>query len=301
MLFAAVIVCLMGIMYQANTSTSFYPGALDGVTAVVMIDIIVAIIYYLTVLFSEMAILYNEDNKRKQLERAARERGGKQGDAASLKGDKAQRDSAGGRLVDELSGEINTGRIETNTNPLFLSASGGASGGGGGGGGGSGGGAALATIMAQRNSPPQELWQGPCNPRVRLRMCARATAFASACARHTNSCSHLPPLSHAAVFQAEFAAVAQQLAAAKEQVLEGRKQLAVSQSGGGGGGGDGGGGGGGGGGGKHAAAGAENEDTRTQLRKAKAEFAPRTVESTMGSAAAKLLVKKSSKKALAAM
>jgi len=42
MLFAAVIVCLMGIMYQANTSSSFYPGALDGVTAVVMIDIIVA-------------------------------------------------------------------------------------------------------------------------------------------------------------------------------------------------------------------------------------------------------------------
>ena len=39
MLFAAVIVCLMGIMYQANTSSSFYPGALDGVTAVVMIDV----------------------------------------------------------------------------------------------------------------------------------------------------------------------------------------------------------------------------------------------------------------------
>jgi hypothetical protein len=71
MLFAAVIVCLMGIMYQANTTTSFYPGALDGVTAVVMIDIIAAIIYYFTVLFAEIAILYNEDNNRKRLERAA--------------------------------------------------------------------------------------------------------------------------------------------------------------------------------------------------------------------------------------
>jgi len=69
MLFAAVLVCLMGIMYQANTSSSFYPGALDGVTAVVMIVIITAILYYFTMLFSEMAILYNEENKRRQLEK----------------------------------------------------------------------------------------------------------------------------------------------------------------------------------------------------------------------------------------
>jgi hypothetical protein len=39
MIFCAVIVCLMGIMYQANQASSFYPGALDGVTAVVMITI----------------------------------------------------------------------------------------------------------------------------------------------------------------------------------------------------------------------------------------------------------------------
>ena len=41
MLFAAVVVCLMGIMYQANEQLA-YGGAHDGITAVVMIDIIVA-------------------------------------------------------------------------------------------------------------------------------------------------------------------------------------------------------------------------------------------------------------------
>ncbi len=44
MIFAAVVVCLMGIMYQANAgTTSYYPGALDGVTGVVMITIIAAV------------------------------------------------------------------------------------------------------------------------------------------------------------------------------------------------------------------------------------------------------------------
>ena len=157
MLFAAVIVCLMGIMYQANSSSSFYPGALDGVTAVVMIDIIVAIIYYFTVLFSEIAILYNEDNKRVQLEKAARARGGKAAatDSSASK-TKSLRDASSGRLVDEASGEINTGRLETNTNPLFLNSGGdGARAGGGAGG---AGGLRVDVVLAQRTPPPAELW-----------------------------------------------------------------------------------------------------------------------------------------------
>ena len=155
MLFAAVIVCLMGIMYQANSSSSFYPGALDGVTAVVMIDIIVAIIYYLTVLFSEIAILYNEDNKRAQLEKAARARGAKgESSPKAAAGDKSSRDSAGGRLVDDLSGEINTGRLETATNPLFLSQAGAAPAAGGG----AGDSAGADGIMSGARPPPSELW-----------------------------------------------------------------------------------------------------------------------------------------------
>jgi hypothetical protein len=245
MLFAAVIVCLMGIMYQANSSSSFYPGALDGVTAVVMIDIIAAIIYYFTVLFSEIAILYNEDNKRKQLERASRERGGKAAAEASPTKAKSARDVSGGRLVDEASGEINTGRLETNTNPLFLSSGGdGARAGGGAGG---AGGLSVDVVMAQRTPPPAELWT---------------------------------------LFQGEFQALAQQLAASKDQVLEARKELALSKSGA-----------------AAAAAGAAGDDDEggraVLLRKSKAEFAPRSAEGTGGASAKAMLKKKSGKSAQA--
>ena len=116
-----------------------------------------AILYYFTVLFSEIAILYNEDNKRRQLERAARSGRGKESDA-SPGAKKSARDASGGRLVDEASGEINTGRLETATNPLFLSggtagavAAPGAASLGGDGSGADG-------IMTQRAPPPPELW-----------------------------------------------------------------------------------------------------------------------------------------------
>jgi len=150
MLFAAVIVCLMGIMYQANTSSSFYPGALDGVTAVVMIDIIAAIVYYLTVLVSEIVILYNEDGNRKNLEKAAARQ--RKGDASPSKDKSSPREGLG-RLVDD-SGEINTGRIETATNPLFLSqAAGGAPAAAS-----SFGGEGASSVFSQRTAPPPETW-----------------------------------------------------------------------------------------------------------------------------------------------
>ena len=149
MLFAAVIVCLMGIMYQANSSSSFYPGALDGVTAVVMIDIIVAIVYYFTMLFSEIAILYNEDSNRKRLERAAKERGMKDGGPRSPGALKSPRDAPGDRLVDPASGEINTGFLETATNPLFLGVESSAAGFGESG---------ADAVFSARAPPPPELW-----------------------------------------------------------------------------------------------------------------------------------------------
>ena len=106
MLFAAVVVCLMGIMYQSNVSNSFYPGALDGVTAVVMIDIISAIIYYFTMLFSEMAIMYNEDANQKRLARAAKERKGDDR-ASARKKEGGTPTAAGGRLVSD-DGEVSS-------------------------------------------------------------------------------------------------------------------------------------------------------------------------------------------------
>jgi hypothetical protein len=140
------------------------------------------------VLFSEMAILYNEDNKRKQLERASRERGGK-GEAAA-KGKSAAKDASGGRLVDAASGEINTGRIETNTNPLFLNSGGGGDGAkAGGGAGGAGGGFGVDAVMAQRSAPELSQWL---------------------------------------LFQSEFAAIASQLEAAKQRENELKRAAAAA-------------------------------------------------------------------------
>jgi hypothetical protein len=117
MIFAAVIVCLMGIMYQANSASSFYPGANDGVTAVVMIDIIAAIVYYLTVLITEMVVLYNEDSRRIQMMRDMRN---KKRSGEEIKKEKSKKGVLGnGRLVD-LDGQINTGQMDAQVNPLFL-------------------------------------------------------------------------------------------------------------------------------------------------------------------------------------
>jgi hypothetical protein len=117
MIFAAVIVCLMGIMYQANSTSTFYPGALDGVTAVVMIDILAAIIYYFTVLITEMVVLYNEDNRRVQMMRDMRN---KKKTGEDIKKEKSKKGILGtGRLVD-IDGQINTGQMDAQVNPLFL-------------------------------------------------------------------------------------------------------------------------------------------------------------------------------------
>jgi len=143
MIFCGVIVCLMGIMYQANTTSVFYPGALDGVTAVVMITIIFAIFYYFTVVITEMVILYNEDHNRKIAERTK-----------SRKGiEKVKKSSHhSGRLV-SADGEINTGRMDAMVNPLFLSQSENSFPSNGGTGSDSG------SAIAQMSSPPPiELW-----------------------------------------------------------------------------------------------------------------------------------------------
>ena len=212
MLFAAVIVCLMGIMYQANSSSSFYPGALDGVTAVVMIDIILAIIYYFTMLFSEMAILYNEDNKRKQLERAAKSRGGAAvaaaagggKEAAAADGSAAPKHGAG-RLVGD-DGELQLGRVEQQSNPLFL---------------------AMAVGGAGRGAP--SALSGPAS-----------SLSAEALERQVD----LPSPELWRVYRAEFLLMQQTLAAAQASVAEAKRAAAVSAAeaaeGGGGGGGGGG-------------------------------------------------------------
>ena len=106
-------------------------------------------------LFTEIAVLYNESSRQKMLDKQMRKSGGKGGKGGKEGGSKrklAVSDAAlGGRLVGE-DGEVNTGRIDAQMNPLFLNASGGAAAGA------SNSGIGLEAIAAQRSPPPPELW-----------------------------------------------------------------------------------------------------------------------------------------------
>jgi len=144
MTFAAVIVCLMGIMYQANEVNTYYPESKDSVTAVVLTVIIVAIIYFFTVLITEIVVLYNEQaNMRLAARNLARK------NSTTDKGTTSNRKNSGssGKLVGE-DGEINTGKVDSQMNPMFMSKSGDSI---------TSGAIGIDAILAQRNPTP-ELW-----------------------------------------------------------------------------------------------------------------------------------------------
>jgi len=74
MLWAAVIVCLMGLMYDALSrgyASAYAAMGLDSVTSVVLAVIIISILYFFTVLLSEAFILYTEDQREKAMKAAA--------------------------------------------------------------------------------------------------------------------------------------------------------------------------------------------------------------------------------------
>jgi hypothetical protein len=152
MLFAAVIVCLMGIMYQANEVNTYYPESKDSVTAVVLVVIIGAIVYFVTVLVTEIVVLYNEANREKQLQRLARSGKGRSKSLSASDGSSAAGGSGGkgkGKLVSD-DGDINTGKLDTHMNPLFMNKDGGASL--------SADGEGIDAVLQSRNPPPPELW-----------------------------------------------------------------------------------------------------------------------------------------------
>jgi len=151
MLFAAVIVCLMGIMYQANEVNTYYPQSKDSVTAVVLAVIIIAILYFVTVLFTEMFVLMNESNRAQQLAKAASRNKGKQVESDSEKRNSISR----GKLVGE-DGEINTGKLDNQMNPLFMNSNGNVSAASAFGG---NNGNLADTILAQREAPSTDMWR----------------------------------------------------------------------------------------------------------------------------------------------
>jgi hypothetical protein len=85
MQFSAVIVCLMAIMYQANELLTLSTASKDSVTTVTLGVIILAIIYFATVVITEVYVLYTEDITRKAMARAGKKgkKGGDDDDAAA--------------------------------------------------------------------------------------------------------------------------------------------------------------------------------------------------------------------------
>jgi len=155
LLFSAIIVNLMGIMYQAGTVTStVYRSGRDGITAVIIVVVALTITYFVTVVVTEITILCNEASRRRAL---AMQRTAKAGAAAASGGKKVAggtgAGASGGAAAagDKADGDFNAGNVENQMNPMFL----------GTGGVGAPGSASSANeaIMAQREPPSVDLWR----------------------------------------------------------------------------------------------------------------------------------------------
>jgi hypothetical protein len=83
LLFCAAVVTLGGIMFESGQlDTATYAKSRDSVTIALMILIILSIIYYFTVLFTELHMMVTEDARRKRLEQQKAVRSGKEGGVA---------------------------------------------------------------------------------------------------------------------------------------------------------------------------------------------------------------------------
>jgi len=117
MLFSAVIVALMGIMYASNTSTNavknaYYASARDAVTAVVLIVIIASIIYFAVVVITEISIMSAEAQRRRVAARAAQ--------IAKSKGSDPSSPNKTSFSKSPRNESFNVGDIQGSTNPMFL-------------------------------------------------------------------------------------------------------------------------------------------------------------------------------------
>jgi len=167
LLFAAVIVCLMGIMFQATASSSFYfASSREGISAVVIAVITIAITYFATVVMVDIMT---------QLAAAAAVRAPKKGSDSprpkSRRGGALHGGGGGGERETELarmamraadSGVVNVGKVEATMNPMFLTKAG-ASAAADGSGGGGGDDLSLTAqahtaIMGFAEPPPLEMW-----------------------------------------------------------------------------------------------------------------------------------------------
>jgi hypothetical protein len=142
LLFSAVVVSLMGIMFAAQSQyRTYYKQSRDAITGVALTVMIVSIIYFVTVLVTEAVILYYEDVRRKQLEKRAASKKSSSDKDPSVRSGRAH--------VSQGDQELMMGPVDSSMNPMFLSngADGGSTAG------------IAETILAQDAVPGVDLWR----------------------------------------------------------------------------------------------------------------------------------------------
>jgi len=133
LLFAAVIVCLMGLMYDALTrgyASDYSARGQDSVTSVVLGVIIVSILYYVTVLVTEIYVLYTEEQRAAALKSAAGRKSNRKLDtgASGQRGavgapSTAMGNLAKGSIYDRVGGSRSTGSAARSTRARWTRAS----------------------------------------------------------------------------------------------------------------------------------------------------------------------------------
>lgn len=169
LLASAIVVCLLGILFASSgvAGNPYAAGTSDAIGGLVMAVVVLTILYFATVVITEIAIMWGEADRRRKLQRGRSGKGLKTAGGAaspggglsrpgskSFKGGIAGGGPGGGGLP-------NIGVVTQEFNPIMM--------GGPGGGGGAGGvangdaftgdrQALVDAVTATEKPPPQELW-----------------------------------------------------------------------------------------------------------------------------------------------
>jgi len=169
LLFSAVVVCLMALMFLAVSgstgTTAAYAEGRDAITAIVLTVIIVSVVrggvtctpafarpfptpppslpplqvYILVLIVAEIVLLYQADRRNEALKKRS----------AATDASAGRKHVAGGGDKGGGTEDFHVGAVENQMNPMFLSSNGGAA----------VAESAVSAIMAQREAPPLELWR----------------------------------------------------------------------------------------------------------------------------------------------
>jgi len=141
LLFSAMIVSLMGIMYASQAkSASYYSDAKDSVTTVIVGTIILTLVYFFSVVAAEVATLYGTESRRKRLLQLQKqiEKNEKNGVNKTTKQSSGRSLTGGKSTAEEMAETMRAskaarranwtlGAVDQAINPLFTTANGGSS------------------------------------------------------------------------------------------------------------------------------------------------------------------------------